>query len=1135
MADTSYSRFYARTVCTRLLLICCCFLMAPALRAQQQATEEWAARYDGQGRASAGAPILPDQPISIAVDNLGNSYAISTARDSGATALKMVTIKYSPTGEKLWMRTYANTSARAIAVDNAGGVYVTGEAIINSDYLTVRYEAATGTQSWARTFNAPYGDPALGSDRPIAIAVDNAGGVYVTGTSGRYRVRVFSTVRYDAATGAESWAKMLGTFSSAQAIAVDNAGGVYVTGTSLDNPTFPTKQSYETVRYDAVTGDLSWDSTYNPIISTSTYNNSFASAIAVDNSGGVYVTGTSHSGNATVRYAAATGAETWVSIYADFYVSTSAQAVATDNTGGVYVAGTKNGDYVTVRYAAATGAQSWASTYNGPANGYDGARAIAVDNSGGVYVAGISPGTADNDYATVRYAAATGAESWVSRSSGPASGSDDQARALAVDGIGGVYVTGSSQAPGASPSLYTVKMQAATGAVGWSDAYSGAASRSDLAASIAVDNAGNSYVTGTSSGNTVGSNKLVTIKYSPAGQQLWVSEYSGGQASAIAVDNAGGVYVTGYNNIYGTPGGDYVTLRYDAATGAQSWVSLYNAPDNGDDRARAIAVDNSGGVYVTGWNVDASRDFATVRYAAATGVQTWASRYNGPANSYDQAFAIAVDNSGGVYVTGLSNNGAAADNDYATVRYAAATGVQSWARRYNSPANGDDRAYGIAVGTGGVYVTGTSANDYATVRYAAATGAQSWASRYNSPANGDDGASAIAVDNAGGVYVTGYTDLFGANHGDYTTVRYAAATGAQSWASTYNGPDNGSDQPRAIAVDNSGGVYVMGNSYNTATTGAFTVRYNSLDGSAAWGKRNEILRPIGLAVDNSGNVLVTGSSTGSATGVDILTVKYSQALDNTYAFYRAINLNGPALTLDGHAWVGSTAPNYSTNGASFQNQNVPLVPATDAARAGMIRASVYGPSLKLTLSAVPAGTYQAYLYVWEDNNPEVYSLSLNGQVVRANYNSGPAGTWAKLGPYPVTLGPAGTIRFTTAGSGWPNFSGVELWQQISAPPVARLAAASQSPAETLGAFRVQAYPNPSATGRFTLVLPEGVQGAVTYSLVSALGQQVGTGRLPATPGAAVALDFCRQMRSSGIYYLLLSGTQGQARLRLARE
>jgi hypothetical protein len=282
-------------------------------------------------------------------------------------------------------------------------------------------------------------------------------------------------------------------------------------------------------------------------------------------------------------------------------------------------------------------------------------------------------------------------------------------------------------------------------------------------------------------------------------------------------------------------------------------------------------------------------------------------------------------------------------------------------------------------------------------------------------------------------------------------------------------------------------------------------------------------------------VRVTDNGSPARMAEETITLMVSPVPAGSFVFYRAINLGGPALTLDGNAWAGSTAPNYSTNGTAFQNQSVPLVPATDAVRAGMIRAAIYGPNLSLRLSSVPAGTYQAYLYVWEDNSSEVYSLFLNGQPVRANYNSGPVGTWAKLGPYPVTLTATGSVQFSSTG-GWSNFSGVELWQQIGAPPVARLASASQPHAKALGVFRVQAYPNPSATGRFTLVLPEGMQGAVTYSLVSALGQQVGTGRLPAaTPGTAVELDLARQMGSGSIYYLLLRSTQGQAHLRLVRE
>lgn len=226
-----------------------------------------------------------------------------SSSSDAAGITKLVTVKYSPAGQQLWLNEYSGGSAQAIAVDNAGGVYVTGTVFVNTsdtDYLTMRYDAATGTQSWARTYDALYGDPAVGRDSPIAVAVDNAGGVYVTGTSSRARASVFSTVRYVAATGVQSWANVYGTFSGARAIAVDNAGGVHVTGTSRDNPTITLTRSFATVRYDAVTGARSWVSTYiNPVAST--YNYSDASAIAVDNSGGVYVTGTSRNDYATVR------------------------------------------------------------------------------------------------------------------------------------------------------------------------------------------------------------------------------------------------------------------------------------------------------------------------------------------------------------------------------------------------------------------------------------------------------------------------------------------------------------------------------------------------------------------------------------------------------------------------------------------------------------------------------------------------------------------------------------------------------------------------------------------------------------------------------------------------------------------
>src|SRR5207248_794868 len=129
---------------------------------------------------------------------------------------------------------------------------------------------------------------------------------------------------------------------------------------------------------------------------------------------------------------------------------------------------------------------------------------------------------------------------------------------------------------------------------------------------------------------------------------------------------------------------------------------------------------------------------------------------NGPGNNTDQANAIAVDSAGNVYVTGLSF-GSATGFDYATVKYDT-NGNQLWVQRYNGPGNNTDQANAIAVDSAGnVYVTGSSFGsgsslDYATIKYDT-NGNQEWLQRYNGPGNGSDAARAIAIDAASNVYV----------------------------------------------------------------------------------------------------------------------------------------------------------------------------------------------------------------------------------------------------------------------------------------------------------------------------------------------------------------------------------------------
>jgi ABC-type phosphate/phosphonate transport system substrate-binding protein len=47
----------------------------------------------------------------------------------------------------------------------------------------------------------------------------------------------------------------------------------------------------------------------------------------------------------------------------------------------------------------------------------------------------------------------------------------------------------------------------------------------------------------------------------------------------------------------------------------------------------------------------------------------WVRRYNGPGNSTDGAYAMAVDGAGNVYITGGSYSGSATFGDYATIKY----------------------------------------------------------------------------------------------------------------------------------------------------------------------------------------------------------------------------------------------------------------------------------------------------------------------------------------------------------------------------------------------------------------------------------------------------------------------------------
>jgi hypothetical protein len=415
----------------------------------------------------------------------------------------------------------------------------------------------------------------------------------------------------------------------------------------------------------------------------------------------------------------------------------------------------------------------------------------------------------------------------------------------------------------------------------------------DQANAIAVDASGNVYITGQTRSPDFpittgalqpilrGSSDAFVSKYSPDGALLW-STYLGGSGqdlgSGIAVDAAGDAYVTGF-----TASGNFPTTAGAVQTrlaGGQNAFLVKLDPDgslaystflggSGFDGGTAVAVDGSGRAFLTG---DASStnfpttsgvlqpnlgggfdafvaEVDTTKSGAAGLVY---STYLG-GNTAETGRAIAVDPSGNAYVTGQT----------ASANFPATAGA------FQPALAGNLNAFVVKVGPGG------------TLAYATYLGG-----------NGTDSGTGIAADASGNAYVTGNTTStnfpttpgalqtslqppFGGQDAFVTKLDTTkAGSGGLAWSTYLLGSDT--DSANAITVDPSGNAYVTGTTLSPALpitpgafqsqpAGAFVVRFNGggaltyatyLGGSG--GEDGN-----GIAVNAAGNVFVTGLTNSS--------------------------------------------------------------------------------------------------------------------------------------------------------------------------------------------------------------------------------------------------------------------------------
>jgi hypothetical protein len=376
------------------------------------------------------------------------------------------------------------------------------------------------------------------------------------------------------------------------------------------------------------------------------------------------------------RQVIAQSTSTLVPIWTTISTGSYPGKVALDCAGNVYVMGSAGSEsgYTTwtgkiVKYSA-SGEEIWEQHFSNITNGYgyEGFSSMAVDCAGNVAATGyfMSNGTA-YDMTTVKYDP-TGDLQWVRTANGSAIGNGAGA-AVAFDPSGNILAAGRSAvaiSEGGWRQKGTLIKYDSTGNQLWSQYLNEFNEVTSEIRGLAVDSLGNALVSGYEIRN---GGVRITAKYDTEGIQLWSHETSiSSQASSnlIAVDHANNVYVTFEDLIsFGLQG--YTTIKY-SPDGNELWVSHHSPlrPDSYRATPKALVADTSGSVYVTGYAgwydplPDYREQFETVKYDS-NGNEVWVRSYMGPSVGA-QPSSIALDSEGNVYVVGESSSLANCDN-----------------------------------------------------------------------------------------------------------------------------------------------------------------------------------------------------------------------------------------------------------------------------------------------------------------------------------------------------------------------------------------------------------------------------------------------------------------------------------------
>ncbi|HQH50552.1 MAG TPA: fibronectin type III domain-containing protein [Candidatus Cloacimonadota bacterium] len=396
----------------------------------------------------------------------------------------------------------------------------------------------------------------------------------------------------------------------------------------------------------------------------------------------------------------------------------------------------------------------------------------------------------------------------------------------------------------------------------------------DICYSVARDNSGNYYVAGSFSGRvsfgstTLASSGLRDIfvgKLNAEGNWLWAKKAGGTSndvALAIAVDSAGNAYITGrfasstLTFIAGAinltrSGGDDLFVAKISSAGVWQWARKNSGGGTSSDTGNSIAVDADSNVYMTGYfrnNIAFTTTTGTTTLTAQTGsyydmlvakissAGIWQWVIQGSGTAIKQGNGIAVDGQGNAYVTG----------------------------GFNSP----------TLTLGSIVVTNRQDTVFdGFVAKASPEGQWLWADRFGG-VNADLGSS-IALDSTGNIYLTGFfntTAYFGnlaltspSGNGNEVFAAKLSPSGSWLWAKKAGG--TGSDEGLGISLDANSNVFLAGRFTGTTNFGSISLTSASSDSSDAFlGKLNSAgdwqwaVRAGGIGPDCGQGVVAHGDS-----------------------------------------------------------------------------------------------------------------------------------------------------------------------------------------------------------------------------------------------------------------------------------